>query len=140
MIDGLAINAAREVLEGVAEQQGRNATGVFDILHPTVHIAARLGKRLAVLAGNGRTQRVVVVFDELAITEKHAGALDRRRLAPRRKGGVRGGDRGVDLGRATDWALRDDVACRGIEDGRGGQLRGAQPFAGDVVGDEGEHE
>ena len=140
MIEGLAINAAREVFEGVAEQQRGNAAGVFDILHTTVHIAARLGERLAVLARNGRAQRVVALFDELAITEEHAGALDRRRLAPSWKGGVCGGDRGVDLGRATDWALRDDVARRGIEDGRGGELRRAQPFAGDVVGDEGEHE
>ena len=91
----LAIDAAREVLERVAQEQRGHAAGVFDIFEAAVRAAARFGERLAVLARDDRADAVEVFLDELPVAEKHPRALDGRRLAPGGKRRVRGFDGGV---------------------------------------------
>ena len=51
-----AINAARQILQRVTHEQGRNAAGVFDVLDPAISAAARFGQCLTVLARDAARQ------------------------------------------------------------------------------------
>ena len=132
-IDRLAIDAAREVAQRIAEEQRGNAAGVFDVLEAAEDRAARLGVRLAVFARDGVAELVEVLLHQLPKTEKQACAFDGWRVAPRGKRRGGGLDCGVHLDAAASRALGDHVAGGGIEDGCAAGIR-REPFAGDIVG------
>ena len=88
----LAIDAAREIFERVAHQQRRDAAGVFDVLDPAIHAAARFGKRLAMFARDALADAIEVFLHQLPVAEEQTRALDRRRVAPGRKSVGRGFD------------------------------------------------
>jgi hypothetical protein len=86
-----------------------------------------------VFARNRLAEPVKILLHELAVFEKHPRALDRRSVAPRREGRVRGFDGCIDFRRTARRALGDDVARGGVIDGRAGNIR-LQPFAVDEEG------
>jgi len=132
--DRLAVDVAREVLERVAEEEGRHAAGVFDVFEPAIDGAARFDEGLAVFAGNGGAELVEVGLDELTVAKKDAGPLgDRGCLAPRGKRGLGSFDCSVCFSCATSGTFGNDVAGRRIEDRRR-RAAGLFPFAADVVG------
>ncbi len=98
-----------------------------------MEVAPGLDGGLAVLAGDEGGEALEVLLHEVAVAEKHAGAVHRRRVAPGGEGGVGGGDGGLGVGLRADRTGGDGLAGRGIKDGRGrGGGRGG-PEAGDVV-------
>ena len=112
----------------------RRAAGVFDILDPAKHTAARFRQRLAVLARNARADAIEVLLDQLPVAEEQPRALHRRRVAPggkRRRGGF---DRFVHRLGAAHRHFRDRLAARGIENRRGAVAVSGAPFAADEGG------
>jgi len=137
LADGLAIDAARDILQHLAHQERGGAEGEFHDLHAAFHVAARFHERLAVLASVAGDDFLEMFFQEHFEFGEHADAFDGWGVTPRGKGAVRGGDGGVHIGHGADGAFRDDFAGGGVVDGGGG-AGGGEPFAGDVVG-AGEH-
>ena len=114
--EGFTVDAAGEVLERVAEEQGGDAAGVLDVFESPEDAAAGFGEGLAVLAGDALAESVEVLLDQLAVAEEHPRPLHRRGFAPGREGGRGGGDRRADFGGAAGRALGDHLAGRGIVD------------------------
>ena len=75
----------------------RDAARELDALQRALHLAARVGQRLAVLRGDDGGQLGLVADDRLPHGEQHMGALADRRVAPSALGLDRHRDGGVDL-------------------------------------------
>ena len=84
LADGLAVNAAGDVLQRLAHEQGRHAAGELDHLDAALHVAARLDEGLAVLAGVAADQLIEVLLQQRLEAEEDAGAVGRRRFPPGR--------------------------------------------------------
>jgi len=65
---------------------------------------------------------------------QHAGALVHAALAPGPEAPRRGVERPIEVGRVDDRKLGDRRRCRGIDDGPGGAVGAADPFAVDQEG------
>ena len=131
LADGFAVDAAGNIFQNLTHQQRGNTEGELHHLHPAFHIPARLDQRLAVLAGVAPHDLFEVVFKKDAETPENAGAFDRRRFHPGGEGGLRGLDRGVDLGGRADRASGDDLTGGGIVNGSGSEALLVEPFAAD---------
>ena len=75
-VDRVAIDAARQVAQRVAEEERRDAAGIFDVLDAAEDRAARLGVGLAMFARDGAAELVEVFLDELAVFEENPRALE----------------------------------------------------------------
>ena len=113
----LAIDAAGDVLERVAHEQGGNAARVLDVLDAAIGAATRFGERLAVLARHARANAIEIFFDQLAVTKEQSRPLDRRRVAPFWKSIGGGFDGKIDVFLRARRDFGDDFAARRIEDG-----------------------
>ena len=80
----------------------RDAAGEFDHLDAALDIALGIGKRLAVLGGEQRGQRIHLLPDQLQKLEHHPRAALRIGRGPGRLRGLRIGDGGFDLGLAGE--------------------------------------
>jgi hypothetical protein len=134
LIQRFTIDPTREVLQGVAEKQRRNAARIFNILDAAIRAPPRFGQRLAMLPGYALADPIEVFLDELTVAKENTGAFHRRGFAPRRKGRRRGLDRFVDEIGATHGHFGNSLAARRIEDGRSGDAGNIAPLAADVDG------
>ncbi len=110
LADGVAVDAARDVGQDLAHQQGRDAAGEFHHFDAPAHVAARFDQGLAVFAGDALREFLEGVFEVHLETEENAGALGGRGVSP---GGERGGGgfHGVvDHGETAQRGLGDDLA------------------------------
>ena len=131
LLDHVAIDAARDVLQDLALQQLGRAARVLHHLHAAPHVAARLGERLAVLARDAGRQLLKVILQQHLVAEQDAGAVHRRRLRPVQRRGRAGLHSLVhDVGPAHR-RLGDHLAGGGVADLGGGGGRGDKPLAVD---------
>ena len=117
----------------LALQQMRNATGELDDLEAPLHGTPGVGQRLAVLGGDD-ARHVSAFCSRSALNRKGAGALQRRRVGPGRKGRFAAGDGGIDQGRASTRQRGRHLPRRRIEDLRVAAARRRQPAADPVDG------
>ena len=134
LADGVAVDAARDVGQNLAHEQRRDAAGELDHLDAAPHVATGFHEGLAVLAGDELGEGLEMVFEQHLEAEEDAGALGGRGVGPGGKGGAGGLDGVVHGGGGAERGLRDDLAARGIEDGRGLRGRGGEPLAADEIG------
>ncbi len=80
----------------LALEQLRRIAGELDVLDAALQLAVRVADDLAVLGGQQRTDLVRMFLEQLLELAHHAGALERRRGAPGRVGGLRRRDRLLD--------------------------------------------
>ena len=116
LIHRLAIDAAGQLFQRIAHQQGRDAAGILDILDPAISAAARFGQGLSVLPRNALADAIKILFKQLTVTEKQARSFDRWRITPGRERVSRGFHCLIHNVGAAQWNLRDGVAARGIKD------------------------
>ena len=110
------IDARAGIAAVLALEQFRGAAGIFDILDAALQFAQRIVTDLAVLLTDQAGDLVGMFFQQLLEAEHHSGALDRRRVAPLREGGLGGRDGFLDRRLAGQAHLTADFAGGGIED------------------------
>ena len=119
----------------VALQQLRHAARELDALEAALHLAGRVGQRLAVLRGDDRGQLVLAAHHRLAHREQHVGALAERAVAPRPLRLDRDRDGRVHLLDGGEIDLRGDGSGGRVVDGAGAAGRARRGAAGDDVCD-----
>ncbi len=105
-----------DVLRVLALEQVRDAAGELDHLQPALHLAHRIGQRLAVLLGDELRERLLVLLQQREELLHHARAAQRRRVAPGGQRGLRGLHGRVDLGGVRERHALGDGAGRGVGD------------------------
>jgi len=133
LADGLAINAARDILQNLAHQQRRHAQRKLDNLDAALHVTARFNQRLAVFARVAANEVLKIILQQHFEPAKDARPLHRRRFHPGRKRGVRRLDGGVHIRDRAGGTFSDDFADGGIENRRAGDFW-LKPFAADKKG------
>ena len=113
---GLAVDAARDVLEVAALHRRRDGARALDHLDRARDLGAGVRQRLAHLGGDRAGEPVGLREQLLAQREEHARALDRRRRAPAGEGRAGGGDGRIDVGSARQRHRRDRLAGRRVHD------------------------
>src|SRR5439155_3154568 len=109
--------------------------GELHYLQAALDLALRVGEHLPVLGGDDRRQPTEVALDQLLELEHHPRALERRRLGPGPERLLRGGDRGVHLGRARQRDPAGDGAGGGIEHVGGAAALALPELASDEMAD-----
>ena len=79
------INGRADVFAVLTLEQFGGIRGVFDVLDAALQLAQRVAQHLAVLGGDQGAELVGVLFQQHLEVAHHAGALERRRVAPGRK-------------------------------------------------------
>ena len=79
LADRVAVDVGRDVLGELALQELRQAAGELDHLEPAVHLAERVGRDLAVLAGQDRGELLLVLLDAAAGTRTARASGSRAR-------------------------------------------------------------
>jgi hypothetical protein len=110
------VDAGRDLVGEIALEQLRDAARELDDVDAARHFALRIGEHLAVLGGDHVRQLILVQVQQFQELEHHAGAADRRRVGPLGERGLRGGHRGIDVGRGGKHHLARDLAGRGVGD------------------------
>ena len=86
-----------DLLAEAALEQVRDAGGELEVLEAARDLAERVGADLAVLAGQVRRDLLAMLLDQVADAEHDLGALADAASRASREGGLRRGDRGIDL-------------------------------------------
>ena len=115
------VDAGRDLVSEVALQQLRDAAGELDDVDAARDLALRVGEDLAVLGGDHRGERVLVLVEQCEEVIQHARSADRRRVGP-------GGERGLGCcRRGVDFV--DAAQCDLARDGTGGRVVDRLPAA-----------
>src|SRR5581483_129143 len=133
LADGVAVNAARDVLEHFAHQQRRDAASELDHLNSAADVAARFHQCLAMLASDALGERLEILLQQHFELEENPGALRGRGFPPRRKRLVRRIHRIVHVPRCAHGCFGDDFAGGGIVNRRSGDSGNREPFAADII-------
>ncbi len=116
LADRVDVDARRGLLRVRALEERREPAHELDHLEPALHLAERVGQDFAVL-GREQAREILAVLDEEVVDlEEEIGALRERPRAPVGGGGLRGGDRAVDLLDARERDLAGLLAGRGVVD------------------------
>ena len=125
------VNPRPRALGVFALEDMRDAAGELDHLEPALDVAPGVGDDLAVLARQQLRERLEVGLDQLLELEQDARPALGVGRGPGGLGGLRGGDRAVEIGLRAERDLRLDLAGVGVEHVA---LAGAAPSA--AAGDE----
>ena len=110
-----AVDAGAHVAAVLALEQLGRVAGVFHVLDAALQLAVGIGQHLAVLGGDHRSDLVGVFFEQHFELAHHAGALQRRCVAPGREGGFGRGNGGFHRGLARQGHAGGRLAGGGVE-------------------------
>ena len=131
LADGIAVDAAGDILEGFAHEEGRRAAGEFDVLESAADLATCFGQRFAVFAGHALRKLLEMVLQQDLKLHQNPRALDGRGFHPLRVSISRGADGLVDNISTAERGFGDDFADGWIVDGGGGDAGDVRPIAAD---------
>src|SRR5207244_8508448 len=121
LADGVAIDAAGDVLEAFTHEQRWDAAGELDHLDASANVASRFSQRLAMLARVTPNEIIEMFFEQRLETKENAGSFGWRRFRPARESLGGALDGGIDLRGAAHRGLGDHFARRRIMDRAGGR-------------------
>ncbi len=131
LANGLAINAARDVLQRFAHQERRHAARELDHLDAALHVAAGLDERLAMLPRVALDQVLGILLQQRLEPEEDARAVGRRGFPPGGEGSRGGFDGLIHVFGRAEGSFSDDFAGGRVVDGGGGEVGETAPFAAD---------
>jgi hypothetical protein len=130
------VDAATDAVRMLALEQLRDAAGELDHLQAALHLAQRIRQGLAVLGGEQAGDVGLVLLDQLAELEHHAGAALRCRHAPVARRAARCGHGAIDVGARGQCHLARDAALCRVEHLAAAAIAAAVGLAVDPVADE----
>ena len=126
------VDVARDGAERASLEERGSAAGEVHHLDSAPDLASRLVQRLAVMAGHDGRQVLEAGLQQLFVAEHEPHALHDRSARPGREGARRGLHGGVDLGRARERHLLDDLGGGRVVDGQRLPIR-PPPLTSDQV-------
>ena len=120
----VAVDPRADVLRHLALEELGRADRELHHLDPTRDLALGVGENLAVLGGDGGCERVHILLEQAQEAVEDAGAPQRGRGGPLRKGALGGGDYLVHFGPAGE---RDAPLCSPVAGLKTGWLRPPRP-------------
>ena len=97
LADLVDVDTGRGLLAVAALQQVADTGRELEVLDASRDLAERVGRHLAVLGGQMRSELMAVGLDEVPDAEQDLGPTGERRGAPGREGRLRAGHRSTDL-------------------------------------------
>ena len=116
------VDAAGDVAQRAALQQGRRAAREIDHLDPAPDLPAGLLQCLPVMARHDRGELLEVVLEHGLVPEHQPDPFHDRCAGPRSEGFDGGADPVVDLDRVRQRDVFDDLACGRVVDGQGARI------------------
>ena len=115
LTDGVAVDPAGDLLEGIAHEQGRRSACELHDFDAPPHGSTGFFQGFAVFTRHQARQRLEVLFEQMHVPEQDPRAVDDGGRGPVRQRGPGGPDGRIDLGPAAHGRSRDDAAVRRIE-------------------------